>query len=207
MSNSKIEGKRFSRVRKTDVDPESLFAIAKVVKVGQSAQDRLEEYASRGLAMMNDVIEREQIKLNPLFHIASQKHDFPRDSKFDLGQRLYIHARKALNERHTVEQRINHAIEAGIVYQLAKTYTIESGTNSGNKKGKIFCPELDELVIGLIEDGHTHGQIWDALPEGTDGDSFYKDGDKLCFLGTEKSISKHHFIKKKVGEIKKRNKK
>jgi hypothetical protein len=194
MGNVTIVGKRFSKIKKEELTPSELVQRGKQGEIGSCIFKRLDRFVELGLKMMEQ----------------EPKNDI-QDSYYNLGARIHLQALVAGNERNKIEGRLEAAIEVGIIYQLIKTYKIESITNSPNSAGNREWPELDKWVIDLISKEKTHQEIWDELPSNDQAEyGFYKDGDNLYFESdgeiTRKKISKNHFIKTKVSEIKKRYK-
>jgi DNA-binding TFAR19-related protein (PDSD5 family) len=195
MVKTTIEGRRFSKNKKEEYSPYEYAEAFKEVNIGSSIHDQLATFIEKGLKIME-----QEPKSNM------------RDSFYNLGKRLYLAALKTQDEKSSIENRLIQAIESGKINQLIETYKIESVTNKPNAEGKREWPELDKWVMELIKEGKKHQEIWDKIPSSHDEceHDFYKDGDQLVFKSdgkkTRKPISKNHFIKTKVSEIKKRYK-
>jgi hypothetical protein len=193
MGKVTIEGKRFSKIRKEVISPSEFGTVFKAGKNGISVFERLDKFIEFGSKMMEQEPKSDE-----------------QDSYYNLGQRLHFQALVARNEKNSIEGRLEAAIELGIIYQVIKTYKIESQTNKDNGANPRICSPLDNFVMDLVNKGKTYHQIWNALPIFDEADDFYKDGDKL-YSKNEKGnelrhITKTQFIKKKVLEIKKRYK-
>ena len=191
MGKVTIEGKRFSKIRKEVISPGELGTVLKAGKNGISVFERLDKFIEFGLKMMEQAPESDE-----------------RDSHYNLGQRLHLQALVARQEKNSIESRLEAAIELGIIYQVIKTYEIESQTNKNNAANPRICHPLDDFVMDLVNKGKKYHQIWNALPISVEADDFYNDGDNLYSKNEKgndlKAIHKTQFIKNKVLEIKKR---
>jgi hypothetical protein len=204
VKKSKIVGKRFSRVEQWELESKDIFRAGKSVTLGQSTKGKLEFLRDEGMAVMSKLVNGNDCPLNKTERL-SIRADI--DSELYLAKRLYHYASLALNEDNSVETRIGFAVDAGMEYQKLKTYTIESNINRKNKaQSESRCESLEEYVIECIKNGLNYNKIWLGLEHSPRCDyDYYIDDDQLHFCSHYeklKSISKKHFIKKKITKIK-----